>query len=145
MRTPRIPLLTNSEFFYKNPHTTHQPSRTGPWFRTAPLWEESAVVGQGGAQGKCCSTMFPTLSIPKRPARCISLECCVRHHILPSSTSRCAEAPQMVEVSRDGKRVYFNNSLYSTWDEQFYPAGVGSCMVKLGFSAQSRRCRFAAG
>ena len=32
--------------------------------------------------------------------------------------------PQMVEISRDGKRVYFTNSLYSTWDRQFYPAGV---------------------
>jgi selenium-binding protein 1 len=39
--------------------------------------------------------------------------------------------PQMVEVSRDGKRVYFTNSLYSSWDEQFYPTGVGSWMVKL--------------
>jgi hypothetical protein len=39
--------------------------------------------------------------------------------------------PQMVEVSRDGKRIYFSNSLYSAWDEQFYPAGVGSWMVKL--------------
>jgi selenium-binding protein 1 len=26
---------------------------------------------------------------------------------------------------------YFSNSLYSAWDEQFYPAGVGSWMVKL--------------
>jgi selenium-binding protein 1 len=39
--------------------------------------------------------------------------------------------PQMVEVSRDSKSVYFTNSLYSAWDEQFYPAGVGSWMVKL--------------
>ena len=39
--------------------------------------------------------------------------------------------PQMVEVSRDGKRVYFTNSLYSPWDEQFYPEGVRSWMVKL--------------
>jgi selenium-binding protein 1 len=39
--------------------------------------------------------------------------------------------PQMVEVSRDGKRVYFTNSLYAAWDEQVYPAGVGSWMVKL--------------
>jgi len=30
--------------------------------------------------------------------------------------------PQMTEISRDGKRVYFTNSLYSTWDAQFYPA-----------------------
>jgi len=30
--------------------------------------------------------------------------------------------PQMTEISRDGKRVYFTNSLYSRWDTQFYPA-----------------------
>jgi methanethiol oxidase len=39
--------------------------------------------------------------------------------------------PQMVEVSRDGERVYFTNSLYGAWDEQFYPEGVGSWMAKL--------------
>jgi len=39
--------------------------------------------------------------------------------------------PQMVEVSRDGQRVYFTNSLYAPWDEQFYPDGVRSWMVKL--------------
>jgi len=39
--------------------------------------------------------------------------------------------PQMVEVSRDGRRVYFTNSLYSPWDVQFYPDGVRSWMVKL--------------
>lgn len=39
--------------------------------------------------------------------------------------------PQMVEVSRDGRRVYFTNSLYGPWDEQFYPDGVKSWMVKL--------------
>src|SRR5213076_1330411 len=43
--------------------------------------------------------------------------------------------PQMVEVSRDGKRVYFTNSLYAAWDEQFYPQGVGSWMVKLDAGA----------
>lgn len=37
--------------------------------------------------------------------------------------------PQMVEISRDGKRVYFTNSLYSSWDEQFYPDGVAGAMV----------------
>ena len=39
--------------------------------------------------------------------------------------------PQMVEVSRDGRRVYFTNSLYLPWDAQFYPAGIRSWMVKL--------------
>jgi selenium-binding protein 1 len=39
--------------------------------------------------------------------------------------------PQMVEVSRDGSRVYFTNSLYGAIDEQFYPDGVKGWMVKL--------------
>jgi selenium-binding protein 1 len=39
--------------------------------------------------------------------------------------------PQMVEVSRDGRRIYFTNSLYTPWDEQFYPDGVRSWMAKL--------------
>jgi methanethiol oxidase len=39
--------------------------------------------------------------------------------------------PQMVEVSRDGERVYVTNSLYGAWDDQFYPDGVGAWMAKL--------------
>src|SRR5438094_9637527 len=39
--------------------------------------------------------------------------------------------PQMVEVSRDGRRVYFTNSLYASWDEQFYPEGIKGWMVKV--------------
>jgi selenium-binding protein 1 len=37
--------------------------------------------------------------------------------------------PQMVEISRDGRRVYWTNSLYSTWDNQFYPDGVPGAQV----------------
>jgi selenium-binding protein 1 len=40
-------------------------------------------------------------------------------------------APQMVEVSRDGRRVYLTNSLYEAWDAQFYPEGINGWMVKL--------------
>src|ERR1700754_1611827 len=39
--------------------------------------------------------------------------------------------PQMVEISRDGKRVYFTNSLYGAIDPQFYPDGIKGWMVKL--------------
>jgi selenium-binding protein 1 len=44
--------------------------------------------------------------------------------------------PQMTEISRDGKRVYFTNSLYSTWDTQFYPDGIpgAQVMCKVGAS-----------
>jgi selenium-binding protein 1 len=37
----------------------------------------------------------------------------------------------MVEISRDGRRVYFTNSLYIPWDVQFYPEGIRGWMVKL--------------
>jgi selenium-binding protein 1 len=39
--------------------------------------------------------------------------------------------PQMVEISRDGRRVYFTNSLYAPWDKQFYPEGIKGWMVQL--------------
>lgn len=39
--------------------------------------------------------------------------------------------PQMVELSRDGRRVYITNSLYASWDAQFYPEGMRGWAVKL--------------
>ncbi|UNB50760.1 selenium-binding family protein [Mycolicibacterium sp. YH-1] len=45
--------------------------------------------------------------------------------------SPLAGGPQMVEISRDGRRVYLTNSLYSSWDDVFYPDGVGAWMTKL--------------
>lgn len=38
---------------------------------------------------------------------------------------------QMVEVSRDGRRIYLTNSLYGSWDDQFYPDGVGAWFAKI--------------
>ena len=29
--------------------------------------------------------------------------------------------PQMIQLSLDGKRLYVTTSLYSQWDNQFYP------------------------
>jgi methanethiol oxidase len=43
--------------------------------------------------------------------------------------------PQMVEISRDGKRVYWTNSLYSTWDNQFYPDGIPGAEVMANANA----------
>jgi selenium-binding protein 1 len=39
--------------------------------------------------------------------------------------------PQMVEVSRDGQRVYLTNALFTPWDAQFYPDGIRGWMTKL--------------
>jgi selenium-binding protein 1 len=44
---------------------------------------------------------------------------------------RLAGAPQMVEISRDGRRVYATNSLYAAWDEIFYPEGVGAWAARI--------------
>ncbi len=45
--------------------------------------------------------------------------------------------PQMLQISLDGKRLYVTNSLYSTWDNQFYPdiARAGSVMLQLDCAA----------
>jgi selenium-binding protein 1 len=45
-------------------------------------------------------------------------------------------APQMVEISRDGKRVYITNSLYSPWDAQFYPDGIRGWMARVDVRPQ---------
>jgi methanethiol oxidase len=56
----------------------------------------------------------------------------VRRQAHPAAPElRLAGGPQMVEVSRDGRRVYVTNSLYGVWDDIFYPDGVGAWMAKL--------------
>jgi methanethiol oxidase len=39
--------------------------------------------------------------------------------------------PQMVELSRDGRRIYLTNSLYLSWDDQFYPDGIRGWMARI--------------
>jgi selenium-binding protein 1 len=41
--------------------------------------------------------------------------------------------PQMIQLSLDGKRLYVTSSLFSTWDNQFYPGMVeaGSWMLQI--------------
>jgi len=42
-------------------------------------------------------------------------------------------APQMIQLSLDGKRLYVTTSLFSTWDNQFYPGmkEAGGVMVQV--------------
>jgi selenium-binding protein 1 len=49
----------------------------------------------------------------------------------PAHGGPLAGGPQMVEVSRDGRRVYFTNALYGPWDGQFYEKWTANWMVKL--------------
>lgn len=47
--------------------------------------------------------------------------------------------PQMIQLSLDGKRLYVTNSLYSTWDDQFYPTmkNDGSFLVKIDCDSEN--------
>jgi selenium-binding protein 1 len=49
----------------------------------------------------------------------------------PSGGGPLNGGPQMVEVSRDGRRIYVTNSLYASWDAQFYPEGIRGWVAKL--------------
>jgi selenium-binding protein 1 len=55
----------------------------------------------------------------------------VRRREHPKGDGPLLGGPQMVEISRDGHRVYFTNSLYSSVDDQIYPDGLSGWMVKL--------------
>jgi selenium-binding protein 1 len=60
----------------------------------------------------------------------------VRHQPHPAKPDvRLSGGPQMIEISRDGSRVYVSNSLYASWDEIFYPEGVGAWVAKLDAEA----------
>ncbi|MGD9644729.1 MAG: selenium-binding family protein [Pirellulales bacterium] len=47
--------------------------------------------------------------------------------------------PQMLQLSLDGRRLYVTNSLYSSWDNQFYPdmANAGSYLLQIDCDTQS--------
>jgi selenium-binding protein 1 len=63
---------------------------------------------------------------------CVRLGGIVSRAAHPTSPSEPLNGgPQMVEVSRDGKRVYVSNSLYAAWDAQFYPDGIQGWVAKL--------------
>ncbi len=41
----------------------------------------------------------------------------------------------MLELSRDGRRIYLSNSLYGSWDTQFYPEGVRGWVTAINAGA----------
>ena len=55
----------------------------------------------------------------------------ILHRAAHPSGRQLSGGPQMVEVSRDGRRVYVTNSLYSSWDPIFYPEGLRGWLVTL--------------
>ncbi len=70
------------------------------------------------------------VSNPRKPtlAGSVRIGGIVRRRPHPSGKP-FAGGPQIIEISRDGKRVYVTNSLYSTWETQFYPDGVPGAKV----------------
>jgi selenium-binding protein 1 len=72
------------------------------------------------------------VSDPSRPrlAGKVELGGIVASHSHPAS-GPLNGGPQMVEVSRDGRRVLLTNSLYSSWDKQFYTDGIDGWLAKI--------------
>jgi methanethiol oxidase len=54
----------------------------------------------------------------------------VRRAEHPKTGQPLTGGPQMVELSRDGRRLYFSNSLYAAWDAEFYPEGIHGWIAK---------------
>ena len=56
----------------------------------------------------------------------------------PSTDRALTGGPQMLQLSLDGKRLYVTNSLYSPWDNQFYPdiKSKGSYMLQIDCDTQ---------
>lgn len=56
----------------------------------------------------------------------------------PLRDTKSRGGPQMLQLSLDGKRLYVTDSLFSSWDNQFYPqiASSGSLMLQLDVDNQ---------
>jgi len=76
---------------------------------------------------------------PKRPGRCASAGLLTERPTRKIRTSRwLADANGGSEPRR--KRIYFTNSLYAAWDEQFYPtAWAAGCQTDAGRNAHCPR------
>ena len=61
---------------------------------------------------------------PKETGSVGSAESCRTGRI--RRAGRSTARSQMIELSRDGRRIYMSNSLYGAWDTQFYPEGIAA-------------------
>ena len=110
-------------------------SRSAPCRRWSPTSACRSTTGcstsPAGGPASSSSTTSPTRPTRARRARCASAASSGASRTRRHRTSGWPGGPQMVEISRDGRRVYMTNSLYGAWDDQFYPDGVGAWMAKI--------------
>ena len=96
-----------------------RPARRWSPTSTSP-WTTASSMSRAGARATCSNTTYRIRSIPSSPARCASAASSARATHPGAKNGKLSGGPQMVEVSRDGRRVYFTNSLYGAIDPQFY-------------------------
>ena len=105
------------------------------WRRSSPTsicrLTIATCTSRAGAPESSSSTTSPIRSIRRRSAPSGSAASSVARRIRASPGKPLNGGPQMVEISRDGKRIYFTNSLYTPWDDQFYPDGIQGWMAKV--------------
>ena len=88
-----------------------------------------AATSPAGGPASSSASTSATRARRARPARCGSAGSSSAPRTRPPAPLN--GGPQMVEVSRDGRRVFLTNSLYAAWDAQFYPEGIDGWLVKL--------------
>ena len=88
-------------------------------------------MSPAGARETCNSTTSPIPTTEAHRQGADRRHRLARHRRQMAKNGALNGGPQMVEISRDGRRVYFTNSLYGAIDEQFYPEGIDGWLVKL--------------
>jgi selenium-binding protein 1 len=99
------------------------------WYRDGDKWAVKKVI-EIPAEPADPDLLPPHPFAPKLVGK-VRIGGIVSRATHPAANGHLNGGPQMVEISRDGKRVYFTNSLYGAVDPQFYPEGIDGWMVKL--------------
>ena len=99
----------------------------GPRDRAQPRRQVSLRFMLGHRRTQAVRRERPIPSAPDRLGRIGGMAARTPH----PKAGKVNGAPQMLEVSRDGRRIYVTNSLYSALDEQFYPEGIRGWIAKV--------------
>ena len=91
--------------------------------------DDRFLYGRAGAPVSSSSMTSPIRPTRRRRGS-IHIGGIVAARLTRASRRALNGGPQMVEISRDGKRV-ISPTRSTPWDEQFYPDGVKSWMVKI--------------
>jgi hypothetical protein len=92
----------------------------GKYGRNLHFWDLEPSSPTGCTETSAITTS-PTRAIRGSSRRSGWAACSAATRAIRKASGPLSGGPQMLQNSLDGERVYVSNSLYSTWDNQFYP------------------------